>query len=313
MKVYHISSQTDLSELQEQHVSPQVVAIGDFDGIHLGHREVLGRALRAAEKLGLPASVITFHPHPREVLGLPQYRESITPLAEKLKIFESLGMQRAYIIQFDMEFAKLSPEHFVERILAGLNLKTVVIGFDFTFGHKGSGNPDTLSTLAHGSFTVEVVRPYHMSGEKVSSTLIRESLLNGQVEKAGRLLGRPYNIRGIVVTGEGRGRTIGIPTANVEPSEAYVIPGRGVYAVQVEVAGEWFPGVMNIGWKPTFAAQEGQVTLEAHLFQFNRNIYGEEVTVRFEGFIRHERKFASADELVRQIQADMGRAQEILS
>ncbi|WP_438448268.1 bifunctional riboflavin kinase/FAD synthetase [Gorillibacterium sp. sgz5001074] len=309
MQAYTISANTEYSNLPGEH---QVLAIGDFDGIHTGHREVLQRALNTGEQLHLPAAVMTFEPHPRVVLGLSQYEESITPLEEKLKAFEALGMSHAYVVKFDREFAALPPEEFVERILIGLQVQTVVIGFDFTFGYQGKGNADTLVALAKGRFAVEVVRPIHMGGEKVSSTLIRECLLNGQVEKAARLLGRPFSFRGKVVTGEGRGRTIGIPTANLDPADAYVIPGRGVYAVEAVVRGQRYGGVMNIGWKPTFAEEGGQTTLEAHLFDFSEMIYGETVTVRFIGFIRHERKFVSAAELVEQIRSDMLRGKEML-
>lgn len=309
MQIDYISADSDFTAVQ---VHPQVLAIGDFDGIHMGHREVLSRALRTGERLGLPGSVMTFDPHPRVVLGLSQYEESITPLADKLKEFEALGLKHAYVVRFNSSFAALPPEEFVERILLGLKVQTVVIGFDFTFGHKGKGNADTLGVLARGRFAVEVVRPYHMGGEKVSSTLIRESLLNGQVEKASRLLGRPFSMEGKVVTGEGRGRTIGIPTANLEPTDSYVVPGRGVYAIEALVRGIRYGGVMNIGWKPTFTEEGGQVTLEAHLFDFHEMIYGENVTVRFIGFIRHERKFGSAAELVEQIRSDMKRGKEML-
>jgi riboflavin kinase / FMN adenylyltransferase len=310
MQVYPLSVNSDLLD-EVSGEEAQVLAIGDFDGIHLGHQEVLKRAVQSAEKLGLPASVMTFDPHPRVVLGQDQYRDSITPLPEKLREFEAIGMKRAYIVRFDQEFAALSPEVFVERILLGLNVQTVVIGFDFTFGHKGKGNADSLSMLAKGRFAVEVVRPYHIDGEKVSSTQIRESLLNGGIEHANRLLGRIFSIQGTVVTGEGRGRTIGIPTANLEPIDAYVIPGRGVYAIEALVRGAWHRGVMNIGWKPTFAEEGGQTTLEAHLFDFHEQIYGETVTVRFVGFIRQERKFASVTELVEQIRSDMEQAKEM--
>ncbi|MDF2927274.1 MAG: bifunctional riboflavin kinase/FAD synthetase [Paenibacillaceae bacterium] len=313
MQVYHVTPETNCLALRKADDRAQVMAIGDFDGIHSGHQEVLGRAVQTARSLGLTPSVMTFHPHPREILGLSRYKESLTPLKDKLKQFSALGLEQVYLISFNEEFAKLSPGFFVESMLVPLQIQTLVVGFDFTFGHQGAGNADTLGTLAAGRFAVEVVRPYHMYGEKVSSTLIRECLLNGQVEKANRLLNRDYSISGQVVTGEGRGRTIGVPTANVEPSDAYVVPGRGVYAVLLQVKDQWVKGVMNIGWKPTFAKEEGQDTLEVHLFDFNRFIYGEEVVIRFIGFIRHERKFGSADELVEQIHADMQRAKEILA
>lgn len=292
---------------------PQVMAIGDFDGVHAGHRKVLLTAVEQAGARGLIPAVMTFHPHPREVLGHPQYRDSLTPIQDKLRLFESLGLQRVYLVGFDESFAQLPAEQFVEEILVSGKLASVVVGFDFTFGYKGAGNPQRLQELAQGRFGVEVVSPYHLNGEKVSSTLIRECLANGQVEKAARLLERPYSISGKVVTGEGRGGTIGIPTANVETADGYVIPGRGVYAVRFLHDGQWHRGVMNIGWKPTFAKTEGAVSLETHLFDFNKRIYGDEVSIRFIGFIRHERKFASAEELVAQIGRDITLAKEMLS
>lgn len=313
MQVYHLAVDDHCRTPAESKTRPQVLAIGHFDGVHAGHQEVLRRAVVTARSLGLVPSVMTFHPHPRQVLGHSQYKDSLTPLEDKLELFAALGLEQAYLIRFDAEFARLSPQFFVESILIPQNIQTLVVGFDFTFGYKGAGNADTLSNLASGRFVVEVVRPFHSSGEKVSSTLIRECIQNGQVEKAAQLLDRPYSISGRVVTGEGRGRTIGIPTANVEPSGAYMIPGRGVYAVMVQVSEEWFQGIMNIGWKPTFAAEAGQDTLEAHLFDFDGSIYGEEVTVRFIGFIRRERKFSSAEELVAQIRLDMDQAKEILT
>lgn len=292
---------------------PQVMAIGDFDGVHAGHRKVLLTAVGQAEAHGLVPAVMTFHPHPREVLGHPQYRDSLTPIQDKLRLFEALGLKRVYLVGFDESFAQLPAEKFVEDILVSGKLASVVVGFDFTFGHKGAGNPQRLKELALGRFGVEVVNPYHLNGEKVSSTLIRECLANGQVEKAARLLERPYSISGKVVTGEGRGGTIGIPTANVETADGYVIPGRGVYAVQFLHDGQWHRGVMNIGWKPTFAKTEGAVSLETHLFNFDKRIYGDEVSIRFIGFIRHERKFRSAEELVAQIGRDIALAKEMLS
>lgn len=312
MKVFHLTTENEYRPTLEAVQQPQVMAVGDFDGVHSGHREVLKRAVETAARLGIVASVLTFHPHPREVLGLNQYKESLTPLEDKLALFASLGLHQVYLVRFDEQFSRLSPEHFVEQIIVPAQVETLVVGFDFTFGHRGAGNADSLGHLAAGRFAVEVVRPFHRFGEKVSSTLIRECLLNGQVEKASQLLERPYSITGKIVNGEGRGRTIGVPTANVEPMGRYVIPGRGVYAIWADVEGERFGGVMNIGWKPTFAASQGKDTLEAHLFDFDRTIYGSDITISFAGFIRQERKFGSVEELVAQIRSDMTAAKELL-
>ncbi|MEI7026327.1 bifunctional riboflavin kinase/FAD synthetase [Paenibacillus sp. y28] len=311
MQVHQLHFPAPLEQLSSLS-SPQVLAIGDFDGVHLGHQHVLQRAVTEARQLGLTASVMTFHPHPREVLGQTGYTQYLTPLDEKLVLFEQLGIDCTYVVRFDEMFSHVSPDCFVKEMLSSLKLNTVIVGFDFRFGYLGSGNPDTLCELAHGLFAVEIVRPYVQNGEKVSSTLIRQSLQAGDVPLATSLLGRPYAVSGIVTHGDGRGRTIGFPTANVEPSGSFVVPAGGVYAVRVKLEGETFDGVMNIGTKPTFTGA-GIRTLEAHLFDFSDDIYEKALTIHFIAYLRPEQKFASVDELIRQIHADADRAKQILS
>jgi riboflavin kinase/FMN adenylyltransferase len=288
----------------------QVLAIGDFDGLHLGHREVIRRAVDTAGKLRLPAAIMTFHPHPREVLGQSKYVRHITPLPEKLELFAEAGVDVAYIMNFDTSFSQISPSQFVDEVLVQLHVSTVVVGFDFRFGHKVSGDPDILCELAAGRFAVEVVRPYHMDGVKVSSTLIRDHLEQGDVARVEHLLGRRYSLTGKVVHGAARGRQIGFPTANIELDGPYVIPMNGVYAVRLEWAGQRYYGVMNIGTKPTFEGDAAHRTLEAHLFDFGHTIYGESVKLELISYIRPERKFASIDELVAQIGRDVLTAKE---
>jgi riboflavin kinase / FMN adenylyltransferase len=285
----------------------QVVAIGDFDGVHLGHQEVIRRAVDTARQSGMQSSIMTFSPHPREILGKSAYRQILTPLGERLEMFRGLGIDRTYVVAFNVPFSQLSPEAFVNELLVPLGMESVIVGFDFAFGHRASGNPDTLCELGHGKFAVEVVRPFHINGSKVSSTLIREHLLEGRQKEANRLLGRRYVITGVVVHGDARGRTIGFPTANLEPAAPYVIPRSGVYAIRATVGGEQVDGVMNIGNRPTFTGENRQ-TLEAHLFDFSRDVYGERLTVEFAAYLRPERKFASVDELVRQIASDAEQA-----
>ncbi|TMV52083.1 bifunctional riboflavin kinase/FAD synthetase [Paenibacillus mesophilus] len=287
----------------------QVLAIGDFDGLHLGHREVIRRAVETAGKLRLPAAIMTFHPHPREVLGQSKYVRHITPLPEKLALFAEAGVDVAYMMNFDPAFSQISPAQFVEEVLVPLRVGTVVVGFDFRFGHKGSGDPDMLCELAAGRFAVEVVRPYHMDGVKVSSTLIRDHLERGDVARVEHLLGRRYSLTGKVVHGAARGRQIGFPTANIELDGAYVIPMNGVYAVRLDWAGQHYYGVMNIGTKPTFEDSSHR-TLEAHLFDFGHTIYGESVKLELISYIRPEQKFASIDELIAQIGKDVLTAKE---
>lgn len=293
--------------------APQLaLAIGFFDGVHAGHRAVIDRAVTLAEQRGLTSAIMTFDPHPREVL-YHQRLQYITPLNDKLKRFEECGVSRTYILTFDRNLSQLTPEQFVSRVLVPLKAGAVAVGFNFTYGHLGRGNVEMLRELAGEQMLVGVVRPFYIDGVRVSSTLIREKLLAGEVERAAELLGRPYSISGVVTRGHGRGRTIGMPTANVQPSESYLIPKTGVYAVHVTVDGTRYGAVMNIGYKPTFGDNEKEPTLEAHLLGFNRDIYGRPVKVEFAARLRGERKFDSADQLVAQIREDIAKAESILA
>lgn len=289
-----------------------VLAIGEFDGMHLGHREVLSRAAETAGKLGLPAAVMTFDPHPREVLGQDKYVRHITPLPEKLELFAGAGIDIAYIVRFDLAFSRVSPEQFVDDMLMRLKVNTVVVGFDFRFGHKSEGNADTLCRLASGRFAVEVVRPFHMDGVKVSSTLVRDHLERGEVDRVGQLLGRIYALTGKVVHGYERGRLLGFPTANIELDAPYVVPANGVYAIRCEWDGRVYNGVMNVGTKPTFEDDSTVRTLEAHLFDFAATIYDEALRVELVAYIRAEQKFASVDELIAQIGRDVAVAKKLV-
>lgn len=292
---------------------PQVLAIGDFDGVHLGHQEVIKRALEDGKRLGIPTSIMTFHPHPREVLGQQKYTTLLTPVSQKQRQLEQLGVDYMYIVSFDADLMKVTPEQFVEHMLIPMQVNTVIVGFDFTFGYLGAGTPDTLCELAHGRFAVEIIRPFQRNGSKVSSTLVREHLLAGQVEEATALLGRPYAVRGTIVTGDGRGRTIGFPTANVELHEPFVTPALGVYAVRAVLDGTAYNGVMNLGKKPTFVDNLEKPTLEVHLFDFSESVYGKEMTIEFISYLRPERKFSAIDELISQIHRDADQAKTLLT
>ncbi|MCR8630764.1 bifunctional riboflavin kinase/FAD synthetase [Paenibacillus radicis (ex Xue et al. 2023)] len=305
---YPIISQGNLSEM-----GPQVLAIGDFDGVHLGHQEVIKRAIHTAEGLHIPASIMTFHPHPRQVLGQCKYVQLLTPVEEKKRLMEASGVNNMYIVSFNNELMKVSPSDFVENMLIPMKVNTVIVGFDFTFGYLGAGTPDTLCELAQGRFAVEVIRPFHQNGSKVSSTLVREHLLSGNLERANALLGRPYSLNGIVVHGDGRGKTIGFPTANIDLLDPFLIPALGVYAVRVTVDGQIYNSVMNVGKKPTFETNLEQPTLEAHLFEFSQSIYGNQVTVDFISYLRPERKFSGVAELIAQIQRDAEQAKLLLA
>lgn len=289
------------------------IALGYFDGVHLGHRRVIQKAIDIAKANGWQSTVLTFDPHPREVLGQSGYNHYLTPLPDKLEQFEKMGVDTTYVMQFDISFAAVYPEDFIDECLLPLSCRHVVVGFDYTFGHRGMGTAQTLQEMSQGRYGVDIVGPVNRLGEKVSSTVIREYLHHGDVEQARHLLGRPYKVRGTVVHGDKRGRTIGFPTANVAALRPYLIGKNGVYGVRFTVDQETHFGVMNVGIKPTFELEKKEKSLEVHIFDFSKEIYGKEVEIEFLFFIREEKKFAGVDALIAQIQQDVVTAKKRFS
>lgn len=292
------------------------LAIGFFDGVHLGHAEVVRKAVALARERGYTPAVMTFDPHPRVVLGHDQYHTVLTPLPDKLDRFAELGVEAAFVVSFDAEFSQVTAERFVAELLGPLGVKAAVVGFDFKFGHRGRGNPELLRSASGGAIDVQVVEPVFLGGAKVSSTRIRELLAEGRCDSAAELLDRPYEIKGTVIHGKALGRQLGFPTANLESDDPYCIPRHGVYAVKVGgvgVGGEEADGVINVGVRPTVDASGGEPKLEAHLLNFSGDLYGKALSVRFLHFLRPEMKFGSLDELVAQIGRDAARARELLS
>lgn len=311
MKVYsiHYPEQLPLPGMPDK----QILAIGDFDGLHRGHREVIARAIAAGKARNLPVAVMTFHPHPRALFGHTKYEQCLTPPDVKHALMKEMGVDFVYVFSFHREFSVLSPAQFVQDILLPLGIDTVIVGFDFSFGYQGKGTPDTLSAMGLEHFSVEVVRPFHQDGRKVSSTLVRECLEEGRMEEANLLLGRPYKLRGHVVEGRKLGRTIGFPTANLEFAEPYVLPKLGVYAVKVHVKdGRIFSGAANLGVKPTVEGEERKPALEVHLLDYEGDLYGEELSIELLHFIRPERKFPSFPDLVKQIGMDVEQIRQYL-
>lgn len=286
-------------------LAPSVIAIGDFDGVHIGHRQVFYQARMLADRLHCPAAVMTFHPHPREVLGKEGYSEYLTPLEEKLQQAAYLGMDAAYVVHFDRKLAMVAPVDFVEEILIPLQIKGIVAGFNFTFGHKARGTAADLLKYSRDRFAVEIVNPVHCHGEKVSSTLIREYIHQGDVTTARQLLGRPHRINGIVMHGQARGRTLGFPTANLQLTASYVLPCTGVYVVDVAWRNQTYPGVMNIGYNPTFYEETPQLSPEVYLLDVSPDLYGESLSVNFLQFIRPEKQFASVEDLIAEMHHDV--------
>lgn len=279
------------------------VALGNFDGVHLGHQTVIANAADAAANLGVPLGVVSFEPHARTHFqpDAPPFR--LMTRTQLARTVESLGADKLYLLPFGPEMAGFSDREFVRDVLvAGLDVRHVAVGFDVTFGKGRTGDP--LSMKRYGDafgFTVSVAPPMTLNGEKISSSAIREAVRDGRPELAARLMGRPFAIEGVVQSGQRLGRTIGIPTANVSLG-GYVAPRFGVYATRSRVAGRVIDGVANVGVNPT----TGEVAprLEVWLFDFQQDIYGMTIETELLAFIRAEEKFSSVEEMVRQIHLD---------
>ncbi|MFP3124063.1 bifunctional riboflavin kinase/FAD synthetase [Ectobacillus funiculus] len=306
MKLIHLTHPHQWKEEE-----PSVMALGYFDGIHLGHQEVILTAKRIAEERGFKSAVMTFYPHPSVVLGRAEaHVESITPLKMKEDIIANLGIDILYIVKFDETFAKLLPQQFVDDYIIRLQVKHVVAGFDFTYGRLGKGTMETLPFHARGEFTQTVIEKVEFQEEKISSTLLRGLIREGKMEEVPSILGRYYRVEGTVVHGDKRGRQIGFPTANVALNDDYILPPVGVYAVRLKVKEHWYPAVCNIGYKPTFEQDEKILSIEVHVFEFQEDIYDECVEVEWHIRIRAEQKFNGIAELVAQIQRDKEKAQQ---
>jgi riboflavin kinase/FMN adenylyltransferase len=308
MQVIHISH-----PFQNPFEEAKVMAIGDFDGVHLGHQKVIGDAHQIARQQGVATAMMTFHPHPREILGLQKYEYLLTPFSHRIRLLEALDVDYLYIISFNESFAKLSADEFIQDVLEKLNITTVVIGFDFKFGYRGQGTAQYLTELIDKSFQVHIIEPYLQDNLKVSSTRIRQHLEFGEVAHLPQLLGRYYDMIGTVESGDGRGRSIGFPTANLQLDGTYIFPKLGVYAVRVYVNHKKWHGVMNIGTRPTFYDDAAIANVEVHLLDFSGDLYGELMRVELVDFIRSETRFAAVDQLIQQIHLDIEHARAIFN
>lgn len=293
---------------------PNAVTIGNFDGVHLGHQAMLARlTARAAAVGGLP-TVLTFEPHPREIFMPDAAPTRLTSLREKLEILKGLGVGHVHVCRFSKAFAALSPEDFVRRILVeGLHARYVLVGDDFRFGARRAGDFDMLMVYGEKyGFQAEAMHTVEAAGQRASSTAVREALAAGDMAGAAQLLGRPYSISGRVVGGDRIGRKIGYPTANILLKHNRP-PVKGVFAVRVQGLEhpDW-PGVANLGTRPS-VHPNGNPTLEVHLFDLDRNLYGHHLRVEFLHKLRDEAKFPNFDALVAQIGKDADLARELLN
>jgi riboflavin kinase/FMN adenylyltransferase len=295
--------------LRLRHYPKPVVALGVFDGVHLGHKGILLAAVKQARRIGGTSIAVTFWPH-------PQRRKSLYSLAHRLRQIEALGLKVAIVIKFTKAFSRLSAERFVKDILVRrLKVRYIFVGRNFRFGKNRAGDYLLLRKLSAGNnFKVRVFEIIRRQGVPVSSTLLRRLISRGALSCASRLLQQPVSVLGTVVSGEARGASLGFPTANIDPHQE-VLPPAGIYAVRVILEGEKYQGVCYIGKKPTFShsARRKKSSVEVHIFGLERNIYTKTLEIQFLGKLRDEKKFCSAEELASQIKKDISRAKKVFS
>lgn len=306
MRIY-----TNLDSLQLKH--PTACGLGNFDGIHLGHQALISKLLDIAYKESLEPTIITFDPHPSEILTPDRPTPLLIPLEQKKKILEKLGIKNLVLVPFSREFSKITYQDFVKNILiAKCRPKINVVGFDYTFGYKGRGNAKLLKQIcAKKKIRTYIMPPITHNNMPISSSLIRSLVKSGNMSKIPEFLGRPYSISGVVVGGNRIGKKLGFPTANINLPQNVILPPKGVYASVINVEGNTYKGAANLGLKPTF---DGKTTnLEVHLFDFNQNIYGKNIEVFFIDMLRKEKRFKSAIDLQKQIKKDFVEVLKILS
>ena len=303
----------DISRLP---VRERALALGTFDGVHAGHRAVIGRAVAIARERGLTSAVVTFDRHPLTVVDPARVPRLLTSIDEKKRLIEELGPDELVLLPFDEDLAALTPAEFCQGLLArALRARAVVVGENFNFGARGAGDAEQLRACgAEHGYDVEVCALVTDRGAPISSTRIRRLLHDGELEEVREILGRPPSATGVVVHGDKRGRALGVPTANVDVEAGTIFPGRGVYTARALVEGSWYRAAVNIGHNPTFQSRDEpttHVTVEAFLLGFAGDIYEREIRLDFLHKIRDERRFESADALVAQMRRDIAAAGEL--
>lgn len=302
MKIIKLRHPYQANEIPEDEV---VLALGFFDGVHRGHQEVIGRAKNIADKNNLKLAVMTFNQHPSIVFKKldPDQHKYLSTVSRKEELMDKIGVDYLYEVDFTSAFASLSPQDFVEQYIINLHAKTVVAGFDYTFGKKEVASMEHLPMYANNRFDIVVVEKQTLKEKKISSTRIRLALEIGDMAVANKLLGYTYATPGRVVHGDARGRLLGFPTANIEVENFVKLPRIGVYAVEILVGGQVYKGMASIGHNVTFEPNR-PLTVEVYILDFSDDIYGEEVTVFWHDYLRGEEKFDSIDALIAQLKQD---------
>lgn len=285
---------------------PVGVTIGNFDGVHLGHQQLLRKIKGDCQKNGLKFVTVTFVPHPQKILQPDKERFLINSYEQRRKFLAQAGVELLIELKFDRDFSTLSPEAFLEKYLfCYSNLKHMYLGYDFAFGANKQGGHDLVSGLCRAkNIQVEVQPKFEKQDKVVSSSLIREMILRGSMQDAESYLGRPFELEGVVVKGEGRGKKIGFPTANIQVASDIIVPQRGVYVTRTHYRGMTYKSVTNIGHNPTFKDTQ-MIHIETNIFDFDNDIYGEVLEIEFLRKIRDEKKFATVNDLIEQIKADV--------
>ncbi len=303
-----LRSISELSKLR----GPLFLAIGVFDGVHLGHQAVISTSAQHARAANGTPVVVTFDPHPEKVLRPKTAPHLLTATPHKIALIRDLGVAHLLIITFDKQFAATEPEEFVHELVEhSKSLREICVGHEWSFGKNRRGNLKLLNQFgARFDFGVVGIPPVTVNGELVSSTTIRKAVETGDLAKAAQMLGREYTVLGTVVSGDNRGKKIGFPTANLSAHNEQ-FPPNGVYFAEAKLEGVIYPGVVNLGYRPTVDTRKSERILEIHLFDFYHDIYGKDLEVRFIRYLRPEKKFESVEALVRQIGLDVKQARKL--
>lgn len=291
-------------------MEPTVVALGNFDGVHKGHQELISTTVKMSKELGIKSAIFTFSNHPKNLLTGNFSVKNILYPEDKANIIERLGIDYLFSIPFTASIMNMSPQEFIEKLLMDkMNCRAVVTGYNYRFGHEAKGTPLFLKKIGEEKgFGVSVIDPVTVEGEVVSSSLIRQLISEGDMDRCFNLLGRFYSIGGTVVVGNKIGRTIGFPTSNILIDESMVTPAHGVYITYCKYNGEVYPSITNVGLKPTIG--DNKKTVETHIFNFNKELYGKKIRVEFVKKTRSEIKFSGVEELSKQIMRDCNAAKK---